>query len=110
MGLQGTRFEVRQYDPLAAFHDHDQDLLGLPEVHRVEVVYQLNRLETEIVDVIVVARDDEVVVWTHSLLDASKAVVPLPMPMPSDEPPAIPARRLVRARDASEARDRKKRD
>lgn len=93
-----------------AFHDHDQNLLGLPEVHRVEVVYQLNPLETEIVDVIVVARDEDVVVWTYSLLDAGEGVVPLPMPTPSGQPPAVPARRLVRPRDASETRDRKKRD
>ena len=37
-----------------AFHNHNQDLLGLADVHRVEVVYQLNWLETEIFDVIVV--------------------------------------------------------
>ena len=30
MGLQGTRFEVRQYDPLAAFHDHDHHQIVLP--------------------------------------------------------------------------------
>lgn len=93
-----------------AFHDHDQDLLGLPKVHRVEVVYQLNRLETEVVDVIVVARDEDVVAWTYSLLDAAEGVVPLPMPTPSGQPPAVPARRLVRPRDASETRDRKERD
>lgn len=91
-----------------AFHDHEQDLLGLPQVHRVEVVYQLNQLETEIVDVIVVARDEDVVVWSYSLLDSAEGVVPLPMPAPSGEPPTLPARRLVRPRDASETRDRRK--
>ena len=30
MGLQGTRFEVRQYDPLDAFHDHDHHQIVLP--------------------------------------------------------------------------------
>lgn len=93
-----------------AFHDHDQDLLGLPEVHRVEVVYQLNRLETEIVDVILVAREEEMVVWSCSLLEAGEGVVVLPMPVPDSTPPAFPARRLVRPRDASETRDRKKQD
>ncbi len=93
-----------------AFHDHEQDLLGLPEVHRVEVVYQLNRLETEVVDVLIVARDGDAVVWTHSLLDAGEGIVPLPVPAPSGQPPSTPARRLVRPRDASETRDRKKQD
>ena len=55
-----------------AFHDHDQDLLGLPEIHRVEVVYQLNQLETEISDVIIVARDEDAVVWSYSLLDSAE--------------------------------------
>ena len=93
-----------------AFHDHDQDLLGLPKVHRVEVVYQLNRLETEIVDIIVVARHEDVVIWAYSLLDSAEGVVPLPMPAPDGETPALPTRRLVRPRGTSETRDREKQD
>ena len=92
-----------------AFHDHDQDLLGLPEVQRVDVVYQLNQLETEIVAVIIVARDEDAVAWSYSLLDSAAGVVPLPMPTPSGAPQRLPARRLVRPRDASETRDRNKR-
>ena len=91
-----------------AFHDHDQDLLGLPKVHRVEIVYQLNRLETDVVDVIVVARDEDIVAWSYSLLDAGEVV--LPLPTPGGQPPTPTSRRLVRARDASETRDRKKKD
>lgn len=30
MGLQATRFEVRQYDPLATFHAHDHHQIVLP--------------------------------------------------------------------------------
>jgi len=30
MGLQGTRFEVRRYDPLATFHAHDHHQIVLP--------------------------------------------------------------------------------
>jgi hypothetical protein len=93
-----------------AFHDHEQDLFGLPEVNRVEVIYQLNMLETEIVDVLVVARDGNAIAWSYSLLDSGEGVVPLPMPAPSEEPPAKPAVRLVRRRDGPETRDRKKRD
>ena len=44
-----------------AFHDHLQNLLGLPEVQRVDIVYQLNRLETEIRDLLVVGRDEDLV-------------------------------------------------
>lgn len=89
-----------------AFHDHDQNLLGLDDVQRVEVLYQLNWLETEISDVIVVGRDKHVVVWSYSLLDSAEGVVPLPMPEPGDGFPTNPARQLVRPRDASEAPDR----
>ena len=88
-----------------AFHDHDQDLLGLADVQRVEVLYQLNWLETEISDVIVVGRDKHLVVWSYSLLDYAAGVLPLPMPEPGHEFPTIPARQLVRPRGASEARD-----
>ena len=93
-----------------AFHDHGQDLFGLPEVYRIEVVYQLNMLETEVVDVLVVARDGNAIAWSYSLLDSGDGVVPLPTPAPSDEPLAKPAVRLVRLRDGSDTRHRKKRD
>ena len=93
-----------------AFHNHDQDLPGLlPEVERVEVVYQLNRLETQIIDIIVVARNGDIVVWTYSLLDTVASGMPLPMPVPSGQSPRLPASRLVRPRDASETRNRTKR-
>lgn len=87
-----------------AFHDHEQGLFGLPEVQRVEVVYKLNRLETQIEDVCVVARNGDVVAWEYSLLDAGEAVVPLPMPDPQPERPAATIVKLKGAAD-----DRKKR-
>lgn len=87
-----------------AFHDHEQDLFGLPEVQRVEVVYKLNRLETQVEDVCVVARNGDSVAWEYSLLDASEAVVPLPM---SEPQPERPAAKIVKLKGASD--DRKKR-
>ena len=80
-----------------AFHDHEQDLLGLPEVQRVEVVYKLNRLETAVSDICVVARDGDKVAWEYSLLDAADGVVRLPLPT-QDAEPEKPAIRLVKAR------------
>lgn len=87
-----------------AFHDHDQDLFDLPEVQRVEVVYKLNRLQTKIDDICVVARDGDLIAWEYSLLDAGEAVVPLPMPEPKPERPAAAIVKLKGALD-----DRKKR-
>ncbi|MEM1150012.1 MAG: hypothetical protein AAGI03_05580 [Pseudomonadota bacterium] len=91
-----------------AFHEHEQDLFGLPEVVRVEVAYTLNALETEIADVVVVGRDAKTVVWTYSLMDAADGVVPLPMPTPTGDPDEKSARRLVKAR-APESEERKQR-
>jgi len=88
-----------------AFHDHDQDLFGLPEVQRVEVVYKLNKLETAIADICVVARDGDAVTWEYSLLDAENVVAPLPMPEPE---PVRPAAKIVKLKGVSD--ERKKRD
>ncbi len=87
-----------------AFHNHEQDLFDLPEVQRVEVVYKLNRLETQIDDICVVARDGEKVAWQYSLMDVEEAVVPLPMPEPGPERPAAS---IVKLKGATA--DRKKR-
>ncbi|SEO89301.1 hypothetical protein SAMN04490248_11546 [Salinihabitans flavidus] len=87
-----------------AFHDHGQDLFDLPEVQRVEVVYKLNRLETQLEDICVVARNGDQIAWEYSLLDAGEAAVPLPMPAPKPERPATAIVKLKGAAD-----DRKKR-
>lgn len=87
-----------------AFHDHDEDLFGLPEVQRVEVVYKLNRLETQIDDICVVARNGNQIAWEYSLLDADEVTVSLPMPEPKPERPAAS---IVKLKGASG--DRKKR-
>ena len=93
-----------------AFHDHDQNLLGLHEVYRVEVVYKLNRLETQVVDVIVVARDEDKVAWSFNLLDITKDVVSLPILPSSDVTLTLSTRRLVRPRNTSDTQDGKRRD
>src|SRR6056297_1577189 len=87
-----------------AFHDHEQDLFGLPEVQRVEVVYKLNRLETQIDDICVVARNGDQIAWEYSLLDAGEAAVPLPLP---EAKPERPAASIVKLKGAAD--DRKKR-
>lgn len=87
-----------------AFHDHEQDLFGLPEVQRVEVVYKLNRLETQIDDICVVARNGDQIAWEYSLLDAGEAAVPLPLP---EAKPERPAASIVKLKGATD--DRKKR-
>lgn len=90
--------------PALAFHDHEQNLFGLPKVHRVEVVYELNRLETQIDDICVVARNGDQIAWEYSLLDAGEAAVPLPLP---EAKPERPAASIVKLKGAAD--DRKKR-
>jgi len=77
-----------------AYHDHDQDLFGLPAVSRVEVVYTTNKLETEIADILVVAREEGKVMWTSSLLKRKDNVIELPV-SPTPLPPVARAKLLV---------------
>jgi len=88
-----------------AFHDHERNLFGLPEVQRVEVVYKLNNLETAIYDICVVARDGDNIAWEYSLLEAGDVIAPLPMPEPE---PVRPATKIVKLKGAFD--ERKKRD
>lgn len=63
---------------MLAFHDPEQDLPGMPEVTRVDIVYVLNKLQTAVLDVMVVGREREQVSWTFSLLPSRANVVPMP--------------------------------
>lgn len=91
-----------------AYHDHDVDLFGFPEIHRVDIVYVLNTLETDIYEILVVGRDGDRVEWTFSLLSSGEGVVELPMPSdpPSD---AAPVRALVRPKATQKGADTKSR-
>ena len=93
-----------------AFHDHEQLLSGLPEVHRVEIAYKLNRLETEIDDIVVVARNGNAVVWSYSLIESGEGVVPLPISAPPLAPVGKSVARLVRPRNNGQSKKRKKSD
>lgn len=80
-----------------AFNDPQQALEGIPEARRVDVLYRLNRMETAVIDVRLVARDGERVAWSFSLLEAAEVTV-LPA-APAADPVEAPARRsLVKAR------------
>lgn len=57
-----------------AFHDPEKDLFGFRPIQRVEIVYQLNPLETEVADVAVVARDGAKVAWSERLLKSAQVL------------------------------------
>ena len=61
-----------------AFHEHQLPLPGIPAIHRVEVVYQLDALATAIRDILVVARDGGSVHWSYSILTAAVATALTP--------------------------------
>lgn len=62
------------------FVDQQQELPGFPDVHKVEVVYVLNRLQTKVEQVLVVARDGNVRLWSYVLSPGTSAeIIPLPL-------------------------------
>jgi hypothetical protein len=77
------------------FVDQQQELPGLPHVHKVEVVYVLNRLQTQIEQVLVAARNKNVCLWNYVVIPETTAqIIPLPLssPIESDRGPIIKLR------------------
>ena len=77
------------------YHDQQQDLPGIPLTQRLETTYVLNKLETAIQDILLVARDAERVLWCSSILhrDEGGTVVPFTS-HPQTTPPATPAKTI----------------
>jgi len=67
------------------FIDQQQELPGIPNAHKVEVVYILNHLQTQIDQVLVAARDGNACLWSYAIAPTGTQVVPLPL-APSAEP------------------------
>lgn len=86
-----------------AFHDHEVDLFGLPSIQRVDIVYRLNRLETDIMDFLVVARNGDDLMWSYSLIDQQDSIVTLP-PTPTSPPDSPQPRTVHVRRDAANKR------
>jgi len=67
------------------FVEQQQQLPGLPNLHKVEVVYVLNRMQTRIEQVLVAARDGDVCLWNYDITpDSGAKIILLPMPVPAD--------------------------
>ncbi len=68
------------------FVEQQQELPGIPNVHKIEVVYILNKLRTQIERVVVVARDGDVRLWNYLIAPVTTAeIVPLPVAKPQPE-------------------------
>lgn len=74
-----TQTVLEFVDPQLAFG-------GLPDVERVEVVYQLNILGTDYAEVAVVARDRRERVWSYLLTGRPSADI---IPLPTRTPPVL---------------------
>jgi hypothetical protein len=60
-----------------AFNDPQEKLFDLPDVWRVDVVYTLNRFETQISDILVVARNGDDVLWSYSIYSGTADIAPV---------------------------------
>jgi len=84
----GSNIETQAFldyvDPQSSFG-------GLPEIHRVEIVYQLNFLATDYAEVAVVARNRSARVWAYPLTAKPTAeIIPIPTrPAPVLTPPVV---------------------
>jgi hypothetical protein len=54
-----------------AFNDPEQMLIDLPPVGRIDITYALNRFETLIDRVLVVARDSDRIAWSYAIYPRS---------------------------------------
>ena len=62
------------------FVEQQQELPGLPDMHKVELVYVLNRFQTQIDRVEIVARDGDTCLWSYALAPtATCTAIPLPL-------------------------------
>jgi len=67
------------------FVDQQQDLPDLPHVQKVEVVYVLNHLQTQIEQVLVAARNKDVRLWNYLVMPETTAqIIPLPLSSPTE--------------------------
>lgn len=73
------------------FIDPQSSFEGFPDIHRVEIVYQLNFLGTDYAEVAVVARDRHTRIWSLPLNSRPSAeIIQLPpRPAPVLSPPAV---------------------
>jgi hypothetical protein len=84
------------------FIDQQQELPGIPNVHKVEAVYILNKLRTQIERVVVVARNGNVRLWGYVIAPTTTAeIVPMPVAKPQPD-------RGARIRIRGAAKDQKK--
>lgn len=75
-----------------AFHDHERqyNLFGFEDYHRVQIVYTLDELESDLGRVLVVARDNSRIAWDYQIQPSTIRAEEIPsLPTPASERPRI---------------------
>ncbi|PKP77687.1 MAG: hypothetical protein CVT81_08165 [Alphaproteobacteria bacterium HGW-Alphaproteobacteria-3] len=90
--------QTNNYPTLLAlfFHQHEEDLFGYEGLHRVEIAHVLNRFETDLDWVGVVARQKRQVLWHFELDSGGAAIERLPLPLPLPMPISPAGERVLR--------------
>ncbi len=88
------------------YHDHGRPLTLFPlaDVPRIEVVYILNNVETDIIYVSVIGRDNDKIIWRYELPLAAVGVV-VPVSSPKDVPTSSAASLVTLKKPAAERKD-----
>lgn len=86
------------------FAEQQHDLPGIPNVHKIEVVYVLNRLQTQIDRVVVVARDGDDLLWDYVIAPATTAEV-ISLPAQTSEPTKVARVRVRKTDDGDKKKD-----
>jgi hypothetical protein len=86
------------------FVEQQQELPGIPNVHKVEAVYILNKLSTQIERIVVVARDGDVRLWDYVIAPATTAEI-VTLPLVGKSQPERGAKVKVRSADEGQKKD-----
>ncbi|HUH57466.1 MAG TPA: hypothetical protein VL020_03000 [Pseudomonadales bacterium] len=78
-----------------AFHDPEQLILGIPEAARTELVYVLNKLETEINEIKFIRRNGDVMIWDHVIYNSSMVEVVKPESTENEQDKSVARRKLA---------------
>ena len=89
------------------FVEQQQELPGLPDVHKVEVLYHLNHLQTQVEHVMVVARDGDHQLWEYPIDDKGEQSAQ-PVMFPSPTPDQAPRGAKVKLRKPDAENKKKK--
>jgi hypothetical protein len=91
-----------------AFMDADAVLPGMPpETAKVEIVWSLNEIKTQIEAVRVVARDGDRLIWDYPIEDPRKSAEIIPLPTRPTVPPATEAGDFVKPKSDPDAETEK---